>query len=36
MDYSDDSCMFEFTSEQQNRMRCTIANIRTRIPSSIP
>ena len=36
MDYSDDSCMFEFTSNQQNRMRCTIANIRTRIPDTIP
>jgi hypothetical protein len=36
MDYSDDNCMFEFSSNQQNRMRCTIANIRTRIPTSVP
>lgn len=36
MDYSDDNCMFEFTPNQQNRMRCTIANWRTRIPNSVP
>jgi hypothetical protein len=36
MDYSDDSCMYEFTPNQQNRMRCTIANWRTRIPNNIP
>jgi len=36
MDYSDDPCMFEFSSNQKNRMRCTIANIRTRIPTSVP
>jgi hypothetical protein len=36
MDYSDDNCMFEFSANQQNRMRCTIANIRTRIPTSVP
>lgn len=36
MDYSDDNCMFEFTPNQQNRMRCTIANWRTRIPNNIP
>jgi hypothetical protein len=32
MDYSDDVCMFQFSSNQKNRMRCTIANIRTQIP----
>jgi hypothetical protein len=32
MDYSDDNCMFEFSGNQQNRMRCTIANWRTQIP----
>jgi len=36
MDYSDDNCMFEFSSNQQNRMRCTVANIRTRIPDNVP
>jgi len=36
MDYSDDNCMFQFSSNQQNRMRCTVANIRTRIPDTIP
>ena len=36
MDYSDDACMFQFSANQQNRMRCTIANIRTRIPNNIP
>jgi hypothetical protein len=36
MDYSDDSCMFEFTPNQQNRMRCTISNYRPRIPDNIP
>ena len=29
MDYSDDLCMEEFTPEQVNRMRCTLANWRT-------
>jgi hypothetical protein len=33
MDYSDDNCMFEFTSNQMNRMRCTIANWRPTIPT---
>jgi hypothetical protein len=28
MDYSDDSCMWEFTFEQTNRMRCTLENYR--------
>lgn len=28
MDYSDDLCMEEFTPEQVNRMRCTVANWR--------
>ncbi len=36
MDYSDDVCMYQFTSNQQNRMNCTIENIRTRIPTTIP
>lgn len=36
MDYSDDACMNHFTANQQNRMRCTIANFRTRIPNNVP
>ncbi|MDP6538666.1 MAG: zinc metalloprotease [Planctomycetota bacterium] len=28
MDYSDDSCMWEFSFEQTNRMRCTLENYR--------
>jgi hypothetical protein len=28
MDYSNDNCMWEFTSEQSNRMRCTLDNWR--------
>ena len=28
MDYSDDVCMWEFTAEQSNRMRCTLDNWR--------
>ncbi|MEM7201369.1 MAG: zinc metalloprotease [Planctomycetota bacterium] len=31
MNYSDDSCMFEFTSEQSRRMRCTIKYWRPRL-----
>jgi len=29
MDYSDDVCMTGFSSNQKNRMRCTISNVRT-------
>jgi hypothetical protein len=36
MDYTDDFCMDTFSPNQANRMRCTIANIRTRIPTSVP
>jgi hypothetical protein len=36
MDYSDDNCMFQFSSNQENRMRCTVANFRTRIPDNVP
>ena len=32
MDYSDDNCMFQFSANQENRMRCTIANFRPAIP----
>lgn len=28
MDYSDDTCMFEFTEEQVRRMRCSLVNYR--------
>ena len=37
MDYSDDTCMWEFTPEQSNRMRCTIQHYRPTIPgASVP
>jgi hypothetical protein len=36
MDYSDDVCMFQFSSNQMNRMNCTIQNFRTRIPNNVP
>jgi hypothetical protein len=36
MDYSDDVCMFQFSSNQMNRMNCTIQNFRTRIPDNVP
>lgn len=29
MNYTDDSCMYEFTNEQINRMRCTLTNYRS-------
>jgi len=32
MDYSDDACMDNFSSNQKNRMRCTIANFRSAVP----
>ena len=32
MDYSDDHCMWEFTPEQINRMRCTIQHWRPDLP----
>ena len=31
MDYSDDACMWEFTAEQANRMRCTLLNYRSNL-----
>ncbi|MEM7305416.1 MAG: M43 family zinc metalloprotease [Planctomycetota bacterium] len=34
MDYSDDTCMWEFTPEQSNRMRCTIQHYRSDLPGS--
>jgi hypothetical protein len=36
MDYSDDDCYEEFTPEQINRMRCTLANWRVDLPDSCP
>jgi hypothetical protein len=33
MDYSDDACYTEFTPEQVNRMRCTLANWRVDLPA---
>jgi hypothetical protein len=32
MDYSDDSCMWEFTAEQCNRMRCVLETWRVALP----
>ena len=32
MDYSDDSCMARFTSDQARRMRCTIEHYRPNLP----
>lgn len=34
MDYSDDTCMWEFTPEQSNRMRCTLQHYRSTLPST--
>ena len=34
MDYTDDTCMTNFTVEQNNRMRCTIENWRPNLPRS--
>ena len=34
MDYSDDHCLWEFTPEQVNRMRCTLANWRTDVATT--
>ena len=31
MDYSDDACMWEFTAEQANRMRCSLINYRSNL-----
>lgn|GEM_PF-983443 len=36
MNYSDDICMFEFTPEQVNRMRCTLANYRFDLVTTAP
>ena len=34
MDYSDDTCMWEFTPEQVNRMRCTLQHWRSNLAQS--
>ncbi|MSR62237.1 MAG: zinc metalloprotease [Planctomycetes bacterium] len=36
MDYSDDPCMNNFSSNQKNRMHCTVNNYRTRISNTVP
>jgi len=36
MNYSDDICLLEFTSEQVNRMRCTLANYRSSLATTVP
>lgn len=36
MDYSDDVCMYEFTSDQAHRMRCTLQNFRVDLPLEPP
>ena len=36
MDYTDDACMIEFTTEQINRVRCTLANFRVDLGDSGP
>jgi hypothetical protein len=35
MNYSDDDCMFEFTPEQVNRMRCSITHYRPNLLQSV-
>jgi hypothetical protein len=35
MDYSDDVCMNQFTAEQANRIRCTLANFRVDLPEVV-
>ena len=36
MNYTDDACLWEFTPEQVNRMRCTLENWRPDLPLSVP
>ncbi len=36
MDYTDDLCMNEFTAEQVNRLRCTLANFRVDLGADPP